>query len=94
MYYDGKIKTNFHNDKRPKESSQCIFLSVILVDFVFKPGKNYYLLVFLKECKYVIKEKKMLGYITVDIKVSSDDSDRECYDYSLKENSVEERNFE
>ena len=66
----------------------------MMVDFVFKPGKNYYLQVFLKECKYVIKEKKMPGYITVDIKVSSDDSHRECSDYSVKENSIEERNFE
>ena len=46
MYYEGKMKTNFHNGKRPKESSQCIFPSVILVNFVFKPGKNYYHQVF------------------------------------------------
>ena len=26
--YEGKINTNFHNDKIPKESSQCIYLSI------------------------------------------------------------------
>ena len=38
--YKGKINTNFHNNKIPKEDSQCIFLSVILIDYVFRTGKN------------------------------------------------------
>ena len=67
--YNGKINTNFHNNqvfqnevsqnKIPKESSQFICLSLILIDSVFKTGKNYYPEVFLEECKYVVKEKKM-----------------------------------
>ena len=27
--YNGKINTNFHNNKIPNEGSQCIFLSII-----------------------------------------------------------------
>ena len=42
----------------PKESSQCVCLSVILVDSVLRTGNNYYPQVFLQECKYVVKEKK------------------------------------
>ena len=38
--YDGKINTNFHNDKMPKEGPQCIFLSVTLVDSAFKMAKS------------------------------------------------------
>ena len=67
--YNGKINKNFHNNqvsqnevsqnKIPKESSQFICLSLILIDSVFKTGKNYYPEVFLEECKYVVKEKKM-----------------------------------
>ena len=62
--YNGKINTNFHNNqvsqnKIPKESSQFICLSLILIDSAFKTGKNYYPEVFLEECKYVVKEKKM-----------------------------------
>ena len=34
--YNGKINTNFYNNKIPKEGSQCICLSVILIDFVFR----------------------------------------------------------
>ena len=56
-FYEGKISANVHEDKIPKEGSLCIGLSIILIDSVFRAGKNYYQ-VFLKECKYVVKEKK------------------------------------
>ena len=45
---NGKISKNFGNNKIPKEDSQCIFLSVILLYSVFRTGKNYYSHVFLK----------------------------------------------
>ena len=53
------------------------FLSVISIDSVFKTGKNYYPQVFLEECKYMAKEKKVSEYITDETEISSDDSDRE-----------------
>ena len=46
----------------PKESSQCICLSVTLIDSVFRKGNNYYPPVFLEECKYVVKEKNASVY--------------------------------
>ena len=52
--YNGKINTNFHNNKIPKEGSQFICLSVTLT--VFRRGKNYSPQVFLGECKFVVKE--------------------------------------
>ena len=55
--YNGKINTNFQNNKIPREGSQFICLSVILIDSVFRTGKHYYPQVFLEECKYVVKEK-------------------------------------
>ena len=76
---NGKINTNFHNNKIPKEGSQLICLSVILIDSTFRTGKNYYLQVFLEEFKSVVKEKKMPEYIIYDIEISSD-SDREDSD--------------
>ena len=77
--YNGKIKISFSNNKIQKEGSQCICLSVILIDFVFRTGKNYYPQVFLEQCKYAVEEKKMPEYITDKIEISSD-----------KENSSEE----
>ena len=43
--------------KYQKKIEDLIRLSVILIDSVFRTGKNYYPEVFLEECKYVVKEK-------------------------------------
>ena len=83
--YNGKINTNFHNNKIPKEDSQYICLSVILIDSGYRTSKNYYPLVFFEKCKYVVKEKKIPKYIIDNIEISSD-SDRESSD---EENSDE-----
>ena len=45
-----KSKINFYNNKIPKEGPECICLSVILIDSVFRTGKNYYSQGFLEEC--------------------------------------------
>ena len=42
------MNTKFHDNKIPKKGSHCVCLSVILIDFVFRIGKNY---LFLEECK-------------------------------------------
>ena len=62
----------------------------MLIDFVFRTGKNYYPPVFLEECKYIVKEKKIPKYIIDDIEISSG-SDRENSD---EENSDEETSNE
>ena len=72
-FYNGKINTNFHNNKITKEGSQCICQSVVLIDSVYRKDKNYYPEVFLEEYKHVIKEKKKSKFITGDIKISSDE---------------------
>ena len=63
----------------PREGSQFISLSVILIASFFRSGKKYYPQVFLEECKYVVKEKKFPKYIIEDIEDFSD-SDRENSD--------------
>ena len=86
---NGKIYINFHNKKIPKEGSQCICLSVILMDSVFRTAKNCYHQVFFEECKYILKEKKIPEYITDEIETSSDDSDWENSDEEISD----EENF-
>ena len=54
--------------KMPKERSHCICLSVILIDSVFKMGKNYCAL----KCFYKEKKNKIPIYITDDIETSDD----------------------
>ena len=56
-------------------SSNYICWSVILIHSVLKKDENVFLQVFLKECKYMEKEKKIISYVTDDLKFSSDGSD-------------------
>ena len=73
--YNGKTNTNFYDNKIPKEVSQVIFLLVVLIDSVLRAGQNYYSLVFLEECKQVIKVKKIHSYITDDMEISDYDKE-------------------
>ena len=61
--YNGKVSTDFPDNKIPKEASQFISLSVILIDSVYKTSKNYYPQVFVEEYQYVAKEKMIPKYI-------------------------------
>ena len=56
--YNQKLNKNFHDNKNSKKRSEFICLSVILMDYVFRTGKNYYCQMILKEYKYVFKEQK------------------------------------
>ena len=60
------MNANSDNNKIPKEDSQFICLSVILIDSVFKTEKNYYYYqVFLEECMLKknmrLKKKRFLS---------------------------------
>ena len=81
--YNGKINTNFHNNKIPRECSQFICLWVILKHY---PG------LFLEECKYVVKERKIPKYIIGNIKISSD-SDRENSDEENSDKETSDENW-
>ena len=83
--YNGKTNSNFRSKKIPKGDSQYICLSVISIDSLSRRGKHYYSQVFIQECKYVVKKKRLLSIIDI-IDISSD-SDRENFD---EENSDEE----
>ena len=54
-------------------------LSVILIDSVFRVGKNYYPSMFPQERKYIVKEKQMPDDITDKREISSDDCDTENF---------------
>ena len=82
-----KSTQNFHNNEIPKEGCQFTCLSVFLIDFVFRTGKNYYPQSFLGECKYDVKGKKISKYITDDIEISSD-----FYRESSDEKNFDEKN--
>ena len=45
-------------------------IACIIIDFVIKMKKKNYLQVYLEECMYKVKKKKMPGFI--DVKLKSD----------------------
>ena len=51
-----KVSTSFYNDKIRRKGSDCICLSVMLIEAVFEMSRNYYPQLFLKECKGIFKE--------------------------------------
>ena len=71
----GDEVTNFYDKKAPKIDSNHTCLAVISFDSPLKKNENYYLQVFLKECKYI--EKKVVRHINDNLSnfSSSDGSD-------------------
>ena len=85
-YFNGKINTNFHNNKIRKKGSQCICLLVILTSSVFKQVKITILQCFQKNINIFLKTKKMPKHVADNREIFSD-SDRED---SNQKNSNEE----
>ena len=56
--YNGKINTNFLNNKMPKEGSRCICLSVILINSVFRTGKIIIPMCLQKNVNILLKKKR------------------------------------
>ena len=68
----------FYDKENPKLDSNHACLAVISLDSALKKDGNYYVQVFLKECKYI--GKKVVRHIhdnLSDISYSSDESDEE-----------------
>ena len=70
----GEQAIDFHDKEVPKIGSNCTCFAVISLDSAIKKEENYYPPVFLKDCKYIKKEKKMMRHITEDTKIFSNDS--------------------
>ena len=74
--YNDKVNTNFQHNKIPKDDEYCACLSVILLDSIFvNSNKEYYPQIFLEECKYAIKDKKILNTINEDLKLNESDDE-------------------
>ena len=76
--YNDKVYTNFQHNKIPKDNEYCACLSVIFLDSIFiNSNKEYYPQIFLEECKYAIKDRKVVNTINKDLELSdsNDESD-------------------
>ena len=66
------IKTNFLGDEVPKENEQYSCISCITIDSVMRMEKKSYLQVYLEECKYRMKKKKMTKFIKAELESESE----------------------
>ena len=62
-FYDNNNNNNNNNNKMPKENESYTCLFVILLDSIINVDKKYYPQVFLIECKYAIKNKRVMNII-------------------------------
>ena len=59
----------------PKDGEHHTFIACISVDSVMKMDKKNYAQVYLQECKYKIRKKKMFEFIDVELELDSDSND-------------------
>ena len=69
---------NFHGNKIPKENECYTCLSVILIDFIFiNSNEKYYPQIFLEECEYAVKNKKVMNTANAESKLDEIDNDND-----------------
>ena len=73
--YKDKVNTNFQGKKTPKENSSYKCLSIITLESIIKVNKKYHPQIFLDECKYEVKNKKVVSLLNDDLGLSSSDSE-------------------
>lgn len=57
-----------NNSNKPlKEGIKCLFLSSVVIDYVFKSGKSYFPQTVLEECKHKLKDKEKISLIKDDL---------------------------
>ena len=61
------VKTLFSDDIIPEERVECECISCISVDSVLKIEKKWYPQVYLEQCKYKVKERKIKNLIDYDL---------------------------
>ena len=73
--YNNRVYTNFQYNEIPKDNEYYTFLSVILLDSFVKAGNDHYPQIFLEECKYAIKKKKIIKTINEELELGQSDDE-------------------
>ena len=66
------VKNLFSDDIIPEEKVECECISCISVDSLLKIEKTWYPQVYLEQCKYKVKERKIKNLIDYDLDSDSD----------------------
>ena len=68
-------KTTFTNNAIPMEKNKYICIPAVDIDSVLKIDKRLYPQVYLEQCKYKLKKRKIVNYINDEIIDENSDSD-------------------
>ena len=88
--YNNKINTNFEgNNKIPENNEYCTILSAaVLLDSVVTIENDYYAQVFLEQCKYALKKKKIMNTINGQLNLDESGSNECDHDKSNESDEV------
>ena len=70
--FNGVIRTNFSDNKIPKENMHYTCIAWITTDSLMRMEKKNYLQVYLEECKYKMKRTKMTKFIEAELESESE----------------------
>ena len=70
--FNGVVNTNILDDQIPKEREHYTCIACMIIDYVMKIEKKNYPQVYLEECKYRLKMKKMPEFTDAELKSDSD----------------------
>ena len=70
--FNGAIKTKFSDDKIRKENIHYTCIAYITIDSVLRMEKKNYPQVYLEECKYRMKKRKMIKFIEAELESESE----------------------
>ena len=71
--FNSMINTLFLRDEIQKKNPACI--AAIFIDSVLKVDKKNYLQIYLEQCKFKMKKRKLVDFIDDEVDLSSSDSD-------------------
>ena len=69
------INALFSGNEIPRERNHYVCIATIFIDSVLRVDKKNYPQVYLEQCKYKIKRRKTVNFISAEVDLSSDDSD-------------------
>ena len=70
--FNGTIKTNFLDDKTPKEIMHCTCIACITIDSVMRMEKKIYPQINLEEYKHRMKKRKMMKFVEAELESESE----------------------
>ena len=73
--FNNMINTLFSGDEIPKERIHYVCIAAICTDSVLRVDKKHYPQVYLEQCKYKTRKRKLVDFIDDKVDLSSDDSD-------------------